>query len=219
MSYILEALQRADAERKRAQPPTMATVVDGARVSAPASSGRRGVLWGVVGTMAALLIWSLWPGRPAKVVVGGAPVSMAQRPPLPPKVQASPPAAPKEAAATVVKRVVPAVPAPTHPVKPVPAPQAAPARPKPPTAQKPVMWAQLPPAIRRQLPAMHISALIDHQDPARRVAWINDRALHVGAWISDAVRLVAITGSDVTVAFQGYRIVITPFDDHVGRRR
>ena len=71
---------------------------------------------------------------------------------------------------------------------------------------------QLPASVRAQLPPLKISALIDHVDPARRVVMINGRALHIGQYVSAAVQLVDIHQQSVELMFQGYRLLMTPFD-------
>ncbi|MDX8410199.1 MAG: general secretion pathway protein GspB [Mariprofundales bacterium] len=82
-----------------------------------------------------------------------------------------------------------------------------------PVKQEAVPLMRLPAPVRAQLPPLEISALIDHADPARRVAMINGRALHIGQYINAAVQLVDIHQQSVELMFQGYRLLMTPFDN------
>jgi len=193
MSFILEALQRADQERKRTQEIATPSVVGATIHHHPTSAWSRSVGWSVALLLLALLVWSQL-----------APMLSSPNIPPPPKVVLSPkaaapiqptPAPPPKSIATVAtaKKVT------QPPVVSVPEPSA------------PIPLEALPFLIRKQLPEIHLSALIDHQDPARRVAWINDRSRHIGAWLTESVRLIAISEHSVTLEFQGYRIVVTPF--------
>ncbi len=246
MSYILEALKRADVERKRGQETDIQTMVvagDGSR-RAWLSGGR----WIMV-AMGVLLVaagWgvSAWLSRPRMV-------SSSITPPAPPQAAAvgatdvASPAqetlASSEASAALgrvnhleqaVKHAQPAPPseegrpasspaseAEEMPQKPVPKPLAElqnkvsrPDRSSRLNNGAAVVLMQLPASVRAQLPPLKISALIDHVDPAKRVAMINGRALHIGQYVSAAVQLVDIHQQSVELMFQGYRLLMTPFD-------
>ena len=128
MSYILDALRRADAERERGAVPSLqsqhhAYVEDDA--ARPARPGA--LVWAVAGlsvAVLALLAWTLFGGSPtpvARPVVEGpvAPAPMAAPVPLPtsPSVAAPPSAAPTTAAPAAMA---------TPPVAEAPAPVATP---------------------------------------------------------------------------------------------
>ncbi|MDX8412938.1 MAG: general secretion pathway protein GspB [Mariprofundales bacterium] len=193
MSYILEALQRADQERKRSQEIAMPSVIHATMQHQPTSQWSRGLGWGIALLLLALLIWgqlaptnaSIQPQASIKIAAPIQPLPLAQ-------------VAPPKLATTAVPRA--------HPVTKVTQLPAA----TPPSLSEPIPLEALPFLIRKQLPEIHISALIDHQDPARRVAWINDRSRHIGAWLTESVRLIAISEHSITLEFQGYHIVVTP---------
>jgi len=209
MSYILEALQRADQERRRTQAIAMPSVV-GDNLDHAASSGvGRWFGWAVAIVLLVLLVLLLllvWlqhsPAPPPASPQQQTRVAAAQV-----VVKPSPPRQPTQPVAIVkVPTVVTPLPKQATEAKVAPVQSAATS-----LASTPIALTQLPFLVRQALPKIHISALIDHQDPARRVAWINDRSRHIGEWITASVRLIAISERDITLEFQGYQIVITPF--------
>ncbi|RMH49946.1 MAG: hypothetical protein D6682_08185 [Zetaproteobacteria bacterium] len=266
MSYILEALQRADRERKRVEPPSIAQVV--APGGPPAPHPRR-VLWPALLWLAGALllfaaVWLLVRGHagPATASVGqqapqatltpghqaaadstvSAPTApatpIARRPEVAARMEAaksgagpeSPTARPSVSQPLAAPKP-PVRPPAAHPAEavPAPAPRAKGASaPQPSSSAQPgvgdaaagvVPWGALPPGLRARLPAIHIAALIDHADPARRLALINGRTLHAGEWLAEGLRLVAIGAGRVTLDFHGYRFTMTPFDEPTRGRR
>ncbi|MDQ6963514.1 MAG: general secretion pathway protein GspB [Mariprofundales bacterium] len=203
MSYILEALQRADQERKQAEAMATPSVVESTLSYSPSPTWSRWLRWSIYLLLAGVVLWQVTsalhtPGAeqlPAATVekVTAAPKLVEPLPPPPakplPKVQRAP----------AVTEQIETTPAPTTIAEPTALPSS------------PVALAELPFKVREQLPAIHIAALINHTDPARRVAWINDKSHHIGDWIADGVRLTAISERDITLQFHGYKIVMTPF--------
>ena len=128
MSYILKALQRAEAERNRGATPGLNTPVLPA-VAEPASEPRRALPWALAGGAAmgcAALAWWLWPTEPQREAA--APVAAVPTPaPAPAPVSAAPaPVAP-------VTQAVPPAPIVAAPpvATPAPAPVAAASAPLP----------------------------------------------------------------------------------------
>jgi len=210
MSYILEALQRADQERKQGKPPPMPTVVGDSLQFSPSSNNGWKVVWAVIFVLGLLLGWRLFTAPTATPPTTVA-VHKAKKAVIP--VQPTTPLTVPKAIKTIPKKNI--IPAKRTSIKTVNQQSEQQQL----IVHASVVWAQLPFQIRTQLPTIHIAALIDHQDPAQKVAWINDRSLHIGQWVTDAVQLIAIGEGNITVAFKGYKIVLTPFDDHSGRWR
>ena len=206
MSYILDALKRAESERSRgavpgvhAQPQTAAT---------PSPQGRRRVVWvlAVAVALAAVGVGLWWwtsssaerpptalsPVPPVAVVVPTpvqAPAPAAVLPPIPPlPVEPPPPAAP------------------TVPV----AVAKAPAAPTTPAAQQPRVGtlAELPDTVRQQLPALAISGATYSENPQYRMVIVNGQVLHEGESAGPGLVLERIENARTIWAFRGYRYAL-----------
>jgi len=201
MSYVLDALKRADAERERgavpglhAQPvPLLPTEADVPRAGPP-------WLWLAAGLAIGLLATFAW-------LVGerdGAPPPAAV-------VQAPPAAAVAAPPATVV--VAP------PPITRLPAvAAAAAARPAPKAAETPASAAvesrvfalsELPEAVRRELPALTIGGSIYSNDPAQRFLVINGRVVHEKEEIAPDLRLEQIKLKAAVLRYKDYRYTIS----------
>ncbi|MFO1326472.1 MAG: general secretion pathway protein GspB [Rubrivivax sp.] len=209
MSYILDALRRADAERRRAQAPALQQVTQGPAwgEAAPTSAPPRRI-WIVGSTMLALsvlaaLAWrALGPGTaPAPAAAASAadamaaaplpaPLAMPQPappPPLPPAPVAMPapaPAPPPVAAPVAAPAVTPApvATAPAAPAVPRPAPVPAPpaAAPAAPAPEEPLPAAALPEAQRARVAALAIGGAVHSQDRAQSFVIVAGQPLREG---------------------------------------
>lgn len=222
MSYILEALKKAQAERARgavpgvdAQPvPTIA-----ARAPIPMRT------WMIFVLILSILIVALyWHGpwnRPESVtapVVARAPEAGAST------TVASTPPAPK---ATVVPDVA-SKPAPVPTPAPVPAPAVthAPAKPlrklgervpgKPvaaaaaaptpaPASERIALLQELPAQIQREIPPLAISGYIYASDPADRSVLINNRLRGEGDTLAEGFVLEKLLPKEMVLNYRGYR--------------
>jgi general secretion pathway protein B len=221
MSYILDALRKADAQRERdpargihAQPVTL-SVPDG--YSTPTSR-----LWLVAGALlvgAALLAvgmwWSGWLARPAAPPVL-APVVTA---PAPLPQLAAVPAVNASAPATVLFPAAPPPPSPPPPTATPPAretPKSAPAitayppataYPPPPeaAASRLITLAELPADVQRELPKLAISGGVYSPTPAQRLLIVNGMVLNEGAEAAPSVLLEQIRPKTAVFNFRGYR--------------
>jgi len=210
MSYILDALRRANSERERGSVPTLhadprpadlaaddddetshrpARAVAGPR---PAWPWAAGAALGV----AALGSFLFWPRAP-EPMLANAPAPM----PTPAAPQAAPPAA---AVATVPLSVPPLqAPAPA-----VPPPLAAPAPAPAPAAQRIPTQAELPEAVRRQLPPLSTGGAMYSDAPANRMLILNGQVLHEGDKLSPDLVLQEIGLKTAVLAFKGQRFTI-----------
>ena len=227
MSYILDALKRADAERGRGAVPGLHTrqMTSPALSDLPSAGRRAGLAAAAVvalgGIAAGVWFWQT-PARPAQLAAGepaGAQLAapappLAQPPvlaPVPEPVTAPAPAlkpaAPPAAQKTVSKPPpapaagVPA-PLPKPRLDPVPVAKASPA-PAAPSAIP--LLSELPDNIRRQLPPLVINGSVYSNNPGQRLLLVNNLVLPQGAQAAPEVTLEEIRPKSSVFSFRGSR--------------
>ncbi len=222
MSYILDALRKADAERERdpargihAQP------VQASPLARPEGHRTRLWLWGTVAIGAGLLAVAAWQlAGPAAPPVAYSPVAGAGMPPAP-AVTMLPPA-PLAATAPPATEVLPAAPppAPAVPAAPVatplrearkPAPVLAASSPTPATAalDRVLSVTELPADVQRELPKLAINGGVYSDNPAQRMLIVNGQVLGEGAEPAPGVLLEQIRAKTVVLRYRGYRYAVT----------
>lgn len=192
MSYILEALKKAQAERQLGNAPTIHAVPVGAAPSDPAGARRR-PLWialaavGLVAALAALAWRASAPDvKPAAVVAAPAPVAAVTPPPLavvPPSAPAPKPVA------------VRAAPAPAPKPAPVPAPE----------EEKLQSLRDLPEAIQRAVPPITFGGYMYSKNPADRLLLIDKTLRHEGEEVAPGLVLEKLLPKAAVMNFKGYR--------------
>ena len=255
MSYILDALRRAEAERGRGAVPgihTPAVPVPGAMPVAGRSAISPVLVAVAVVAVAAVAAGGTWwvlqrPVPAGAVVVAAAPATSAAVAPstAPPAAVASPEPAPAVAPAVTLppapapraaapqrerpapapsssvaprspaadpERARPAVPAPRERTPAAPAPRAAdlaaanPAPAAAPAATGTVFaQADLPEAVRAQLPSLKISGVTYSSNPVYRMAIVNGQVLHEGDPAGPGLLLEKIEPGRTIWSFKGYR--------------
>lgn len=232
MSYILDALRRADAERDRGRVPGIH-----AQVPPPAADDpvpRRGgeaspARWIAVGVALGLLVvfgaW-LWLGReappatlPAAAMNPPPPIPQPEPRPAPPPPAPAPAATAErpadalppieqrptaEAAAAAARKAAAAASRPGAPAS-APAAAAPPAAAPPQGAGRIYGRHELPEEIRRQLPAVTIGGSIYSPSPANRFVVINGQVVHEGGSVGPDHVLETIKLKSAVLRFQGYR--------------
>lgn len=234
MSYILEALQKAESERERGVVPGLGS--GPSNTTTYITYGSRTPWWLVLLALAALLalVAGVWAWRqPMPEAAVAAPVSLA-----PASAQASAPAGaqtttasqtapladsgPGMVAASTVAPVVAkapvASPAPSVSLAPLasasmPAARAdvvakampAPVNPPRAIAAAIPMLGELPDSLRRQIPALAISGAIYSDSPAEWTLIINDQVLGKGSQVAPDLRLEDISATSATFSFKGQR--------------
>ncbi len=205
MSYILDALRRADSERERGSVPGLhaqAIALDEDDDEAP----RRAIPWTwiAIGSLVALIALLAW-----QLLDRDAPRELAQ--PAPP-VAATPVPAPVAPAATVTPVFAPTT---------QPEPDAsnrkaatAPARSEIPASasagdNRVYAVNELPDNIRRELPALNIGGSIGSSNPANRMLIINGQLFHEGDKLAAELSLEQIKLKAVVLKFKGYRYTIS----------
>ena len=233
MSYILDALRKAEAERERGSVPGINAqpAFAGAR---PGGSPPRSRLWivvlvlGIALAIAVAAALFLLSGRGATndvatpvakapmpaPTVPAAPVAM-----TPPVAQPTPAPLPAPASQSVaaVAPPVQVTPPPAAPAvrKPRPAtPAAAPASaavpvPAAPKAEERVYAvSELPDDIRRQLPQLSVGGSVYSPTPANRLVIVNGQVLHEGERINPELTVQQIRVNAAVLSFKGYRYLL-----------
>lgn len=196
MSYILDALNRADAERERGSVPGLharQTYVKTSKVS----NGHSRLWMALVATLTiagiAAGVW-FWrapvdsaPPAMAKLAIAAAPATAPAAPPVPP------------------------APVPTAPVAaPTIAPKAAP---KPTPIEKEVVTAkvavslpllsELSSSVRSQIPPLTITGAVYSKNPGQRLLLVNNQVLNQGSLAAPEVTLEEIRTSSSVFSFRG----------------
>jgi general secretion pathway protein B len=234
MSYILDALRRADAERERGGVPGLHAQPFPPTSADAASADRRSVPWRWIGLGAAfglavpLALWMLGGDeaqRPSPVPQAIAPA------PVPPRAAAPEPAPPVTAATPAIVAAAPSPPSPPmHPAAPPTADAPMPRKPAPAAAAKagaspaqrtstadaapqadaritPI--GELPDAIRRQLPPLQIGGSMYSVEPSSRMLIVNGQLLHERSNVAPGLVLEQIRLKSAVFGFQGHRFEIT----------
>lgn len=194
MSYILDALRRAEAERERERGAVPGLHSQPAPVLPPTPLRRTAGAgpWLVAGGGALLLLgaagwWLLGRGE------GAAPTPAPPPPVAAPVVQAPPPPPPAPPVPPPPAPVVIVVPTPVPAPAPAPAPVAPPApAPAPAAAPRVVPFEQLPEAQRRQLPVLQFGGAIYSENAASRMLIVGGQLLHEGDSVAPGIVLEQI---------------------------
>lgn len=234
MSYILDALRKADSERERGEIPglhaqTAASLDD----SAPTSSVNQKLVWAVAALAAVLVLVLSW-------LIWGRSETQPERPPMPPEQAAMgtrpapPPAAPQGMAPPVTTPTAGLYPpvntpppvAQTQPVMAAPAvpavqPQAVVAAPPQPKTEVPIArkaaateesklyrLMDLPESVRKDLPTLTIGGAMYSDTASQRMLIINSQVLHEGDKISNDLTLESIQLKSAIFRFRTYRYVV-----------
>jgi general secretion pathway protein B len=218
LSYILDALKKADADRERAAVPGLHARPQDAL--APGDEARSRMPWGVVAAAAIVVLggtlaWVLMSQPSVNVP------SMAEAPPPPsPAPTPASPTAPAPAPAPAVAATPPVVaePAPTPtvvlaPPAPPPAPPP-PARPAPPPAAAPTATrvptlAELPADVRASLPPLAISGAVYSPTPSARLLFIGGQVLKEGDAVTNDIVVEQIGASASVLSVRGQKFQVS----------
>lgn len=208
MSYILDALRRADAERERGGVPglhTQAMPDLGDDERAVRTRGLRPWHWvvlGLAGGLAVALAWS-WRGGetapPPPPPLPPPPVARAEEsvslpPPPPPPVAVAPATEPAVAPAIAPMR---ATPPPAKPAEPVAA-----------EPQRIASLSALPPELRAGLPTLSFGGSIYSNTAANRLLIVNGQLMHEGDSLGAGVTLEQIKPKAAVLNIRGQRFEV-----------
>ena len=219
MSYILDALKRADAERERghvpglhAQPITL-TTDDG-------SGPRRPPRWGLIAAglvaaaIAVAIAWRMGADAHAPLPT---PLSAATPEVVPAAVAPEPvPPPPAPTVTLPAQAAVAAAPAPALATAPAPVvrratvmppPRAAPASAEPPTSPI-VALAELPADVRKQIPSLVVGGSIYSDDAKNRFLILNGDVVHEGGRVAPGLVLERIGPKSAVLRFEDRRFRI-----------
>jgi general secretion pathway protein B len=224
MSYILDALNKSENERRAAAAPGL---MPGASfVVAPRKNSRRGsaafaIGIGMLVTGLALGSWRPWQSQPGAAAPRMVALSTAEMPLVPaaaPKVPAKPVAGP----VPVAKAAQAAQPAPagekskakavtrTPPpakaeVAVAPVASVVAAAPAAPREKRVVSYRDLPASVRQSLPEISFGGFAGTDDDAVNIAFINNRLVKAGEEVSPGLKLESVAHDGVVMAYQGHR--------------
>jgi general secretion pathway protein B len=217
MSYILDALRKAEHERHLGQPPALA-------VLPPADRTPRKRFWPwlgaglILGVNVALLAFFLIQPQPAVLPVAATPpASVTTTAPVPYPIQ-SLPSAPTPAQSTPPAPATPRKPAASEPSRPTVAPAGRERRDEPvrppvtpgsvtlAPAPEPVRLLEtLPAGARRGIPALSLDIHVYSRDSDKRFAVINGRRYREGEHLSEGPTLEAVTADGAILRQGGQR--------------
>lgn len=232
MSYILDALRRAEAERQRGAVPGLQDQPQplSAPAAAPAADPSRAGLRalaaiGLLAAGGAAAWWWLKPpaAAPMAPVVAVAPAQPVVQvaPPSPPAPVAPAPVVPAAVSSAPAVAAAPATATPALVLPPIPAQPAEPAAEPPkkpasrPAAAAPVAPVapapdavrrqDLPENVRQQLPALTVAGATYSENPRYRMVIINGQVVQEGDTAAPGVVLETIRQKEVVLRAQGYR--------------
>jgi general secretion pathway protein B len=205
MSYILDALKKADTERERRAVPDLHAQADGG-----IGERRSGPPWawiaiGALALLVALLAW-LWFGR-GEPAAAPAPPPLAQAAPTPQPAPAPPPqptpvVPPAPTQAPIAHMAPPAPPA-------AAAPSAKPAAATASSAETRVLARnELPAELRAALPPLNVSGAVYAPQRTGRMLFVNGLVLREGDAVTDGLSVESIGPASSVLVFRGQRFTL-----------
>ena len=226
MSYILDALRKADAERERGRIPGIhAQQLTAASADADTEAADRSkpLLWVIIGLLVALVVALAWNmlGRdgaaltptaatrlPADAASATPAASAAALQPVP-AIAATATATAASAAAAASTASVTAHAAHKRAVRKPAVARTAPAKePAPAPAQRVYALNELPADIRQQLPALVVGGASYSTNPTSRMLILNGQVFHEGDRLTPDLVLQQIKLKAAVLEFKGYRYEI-----------
>lgn len=222
MSYILEALKKADAERERGVVPGLHTQAEPLPLDErPAPAGTPASVWvmaGLTSGAALAVVYALWGGI--------APPVAPPPPPSAPELVVAPPPAPPRLAPTVPSPdpapILPPPEAPQQALAPRPAKQAQATASAPvPTvrstagqnaervSQPPLSLSELPESVRRELPTLSIGGAMHSDTPSSRMLILSSGVFREGEQPAPGLVLEEIRLKSAVFRYKGYRYSVT----------
>jgi general secretion pathway protein B len=230
MSYILDALKKAETERALGSIPGLHAQVAANPLPAPGFGRRRGyrtlVLPLAIAFMLALLALA-WYRQPAPVIAAASPPLPAAAPnpaPMPttviapasvatPKPVATPAPMTSPPAAVVTRAAshtgIAKAPKSVAAAEPLQLKKAASAASVPPTDERLLTLRELPEQIQQEIPALTIGGYIYSDNRAERSLLINNKLLREGDEVAAGLRLEKMMPTAAVLNYKGYRYRIT----------
>ena len=205
MSYILDALKRAEAERERERGAVPTLASSGSDKAAAGRSALVPVLVVLVLLLAGAALYA-WL-RPTPSAPSAPPVREIVREAAPPPVLVAPPSTRSTMAvaqAPTPQAAPPASLATSPAFKPSTVPAAQPAATPAAPAAIPAL-AELPPAVRQGMPAINVNGAVNAPAAADRLLFVNGQVLHEGDTIAAELRVETIGVHSAQLSWRGQR--------------
>ncbi|TDM06195.1 MAG: hypothetical protein C4K60_16335 [Ideonella sp. MAG2] len=214
MSYILEALKKAEAEREKGQVPGLRSQLEAASPAVTLSSTAKPVtLWLMAAALAVAGggLWWWWQRPQPLASVPPSSFKAAERPTAPsvavdprPVAAAVPAPAPPPAATTASSSANPVSNVAQNRPKPLKASVAASAA--LPAVERVLRWQSLTAAQRQQLPKLQWGGAMDSPDPKARMVIVNDQVMREGDTLGQGLVLERIEAKSAVLNLNGQRI-------------
>lgn len=199
MSYILDALRKADAQRE-SDPARGIHAQPAVAAAARTTSATPAWAWaGAALCGAAVVAYAAWPAAQPQRPAPAEPAALAPAPApvvVPVATQVSPPA-PPPLPTPVVARPAPQPEAPAAAAAPAPASAPEPAR--------ILAYADLPAAVRGELPKLAISGGVHSENAAQRMLIVGGQVVNEGAELAPGVVLEQIRPRTAVLRYKDYR--------------
>lgn len=180
MSYILDALNKAEKDRQQNTPDLTERQH---RTTSPTTPEKNNKIW-ILGLVFMVVLWVMWfVFSPEETI---APVIQTTPQAAQPTAHITTIPSPKPIVAEVIKPVETAKLVPNHSVE----------------ENMPNIMG-LDENIRRQLPSIQISAHVFGENADKRMVIINNKVLHEGDYLGEQLQLTAITQNGIILNFQG----------------
>jgi general secretion pathway protein B len=214
MSYILDALKRAESERSRGEVPNIhaPSVLIGSTEGE--GHGPDPLTWVVAASLLMVLAAAVWWWS-ADTPVASVEVAMErplQQPSAPPQAAAPAAVAPKppEPVASVIPPPLVFKPLPTKEATKLPARSAVAQPASPPSTEERVYAVkELPPEIRTALPTVTVGGASYSENPGSRMLIINGQIYHEGDKLTPELTLQQIRLRTAVLSFRGYLYAIS----------
>lgn len=206
MSYILDALKKAETERRATTLPEAAAVVGGPRHEPGAIRRKYGmpILIALLALVAGGLVVLAWqtrnPAQPPPLPATAAPET--PQPVAPPQASPAPPAKVLSDRRPVLRHAHPSVaPRPRQQT-----PPSVPAKPSATANEAPLPTLhELPDAIRQKIPPLATSGYLYSGNPADRSVVLNGRLLREGDQVTPDLKLERLRPDGMVLNYQGHR--------------
>lgn len=199
MSYILDALRRADAERERERQPVPGLHSQGGSPTPTAVPPAAAPWWPwalgallMVGSGLGAAWWWTRAATPSTTVAATPSPTPVAAPAAGPTLTPTPAPAPTMPAATVGPTPTPPAPH-TPPPAPAPAPAAAPIQ-------------EASPALKREMARLGVSGSVYSDDPASRFVIVRGEVVHEGATLAPELVLEQIRPHELVLRYKGQRM-------------
>jgi general secretion pathway protein B len=208
MSYILDALKKAEAERALGSIPGLHAPMATSPLPAPhfGAGGRRWT-WGLPLLLACMLVLAavIWQRQPAPVIAAAPPPVLVPAPAAVPLAQPAEPPKPPAAARPAIQAGAVHAPRPAPAAERLRLKKTAPPASAPAAEERLLTLRELPASIQRQIPALTVGGYIYSNNQSERSLLINNKLLREGDEVVAGLKLEKMMPSAAVLNYKGYR--------------